>query len=468
MKNWKTLTTALLISTLFLAGCGDEGTVPDPDDPKTEAPALTKKVNLFIKEVMNDIYLWYDEVPNIDYKYEFDSKTYFNKLIYKDDKWSDITDDVEALENSYQGTEKTFGWSLTFGLFSDTENVFAIVQYVYPNSPAANAGVKRGDLVIYMNGSDITQSNYTDLLYADDLSVTLATYNESTGITLGATVEMIALELSLNPVLKTNIIEYEGHKIGYLFYSQYVDGFDTALDTALESMVSQGMTDLVLDLRYNRGGTNGAAQHLCSSLAPLNIVNSESTFYTFLFNDKYQSYNYGVPFDKDVPVKLGLDNIHILTGNNTASASELTITGLRAYMEVTLVGDTTYGKFYSATLIKPETWYDNNTQYYQEIANWAVQPIFARFANSQGVTDFKDGFPPDIDAYDDIFNTLPLGDMNDPLLAAAIEDITGSTVISAVKSARKPPFEYKIIDQGFSRFDKNKEVLHIDINDINF
>jgi hypothetical protein len=83
-----------------------------------------------------------------------------------------------------------------------------------------------------------------------------------------------------------------------------------------------------------------------------------------------------------------------------------------------------------------------------------------RYANSEEVTDFKDGFAPDIPVEDDLFATLPLGDKSEPLFKAAIEDITGIEVV-AMKSAKINVPNYSIFDRGFSKFDKNKQNLVI-------
>ena len=139
------------------------------DTAKEEAPELTQKVNNFIKVAMEDIYLWYKELPSIDTRYEFDSKEYFDKLLYSEDKWSFVTDDIQTFENSLQGIETTYGYSLSFGWISD-EAIAAIVEFVYPNTPAAEAGLKRGDLIYLINNSSITPDNYLDLLYSKSLS----------------------------------------------------------------------------------------------------------------------------------------------------------------------------------------------------------------------------------------------------------------------------------------------------------
>ncbi|HSO85587.1 MAG TPA: S41 family peptidase [Draconibacterium sp.] len=448
-----------------LISCVD---VPEPEE-KQKATALTINVNEFIEAVMNDIYLWYDKVPDIDIQYEFDSKAYFEKLLYSEDKWSFITDDVEKLEDSFQGKETSYGWSLAFGRFTNTQTIFALVEFVYPNTPAEKAGVKRGDMIYEISGADITDNNYLDLLYSANLSFTFGKYTDS-GITSQKTASMTALELNLDPVQFTTIIEHEGHKIGYLFYAQFIGNYNTSLDAAFHYFLDNQITDLVLDLRYNPGGTTTAAQHLCSSLAPVDVVNSEKTLVKFQWNDKWQKElvesneqdELEIGFIKSVPIKMGLTKLYIITGAGTASASELTITGLKPYMGVTTVGETTYGKYTASITIKPEQLRGlyNTASEYNEVKNWAVQPIILKYANSLGVTDFKDGFVADIPVEDDLFSAIPLGDKKEAMLKKTIEDITGVEVI-AMKSA-KISKDFIIFDRGFSKFDANKRELIID------
>ena len=416
---------------------------------------------------MDDVYLWYKELPDIDTRYEMDSKAYFDKLLYTEDKWSFITDDIESLENSFEGVEKSYGWSLAFGRFSDTQTIFALVEFVYPNTPASEAGFKRVDMIFKMNDADIVDENYRDLLSGNSISVSYGQYIIDQGISNVKNVSLTARELNLNPVLISRIIEEKGHKIGYLFYAQYISNYNTSLDTAFQYFQDEGITDLVVDLRYNPGGYTSAAQHFCSSLAPVDVVTQRSTLVTFQWNDKYQEYwtknnvknQLEVNFLSSVPVKLGLNKLHVLTGSGTASASELSITGLKPYMDVTTVGETTYGKYTASITLKPEDFYET-ASYYEEFDNWGIQPIVIRYANSQGVTDFKDGFIPNIEVEDDLWSPTPLGDKREALLKAAIEDITG-TQVAAVKSTRKD-FPYSIFDRGFSKFDANKREMVFD------
>ena len=469
MKTKNKWALLMLMIIGILVACQEEP-IPDPgtDEPneKEEAPALTQKVNNFIFAAMEDVYLWYKNLPDIDTRYEFDSKDYFDKLLYSEDKWSFITDDIQALENSFEGIEKSYGYSLAFGRFSNTGNIFALVEFVYPNTPAYNAGIERGDIIVLLNGSDITDDTYRDLLNGERIEITMGVLGES-GISTGAVKVLNAQELTLDPVLLTKVIEHNGHKIGYLFYAQYISSFNTSLDTAFQYLLNQQITDLVVDLRYNPGGYTSAAQHFCSSIAPASTVNNKSTLVTFQWNDKYQSYweqnnvssQLTVDFINTVPVKMGLDKVHFLTGTGTASASELSITGLKPYMNVTTVGETTYGKYTASITLKPEDFYET-TSYYSEFDNWGIQPIVIRYANSQGVTDFKDGFVPDIAVEDDIWGGIPLGEKSEPLLKAAIEDITGSPVVAMKKARIEIP--YTIFDRGFSKYDVNKREVIFD------
>ncbi len=474
MKIYKYWLFAILLAGVMVTGCHKDDPKPEPKEPGSdEVPALTQRINGFIKVTMTDIYLWYSTLPNIDTRYEADSKAYFKKLLNEEDKWSYITDDVTAFENSLEGIEKSYGYSLTFGRFVDgfnkpTGNYFGIVEYVYPNTPASRAGFQRGDLIIKLNEGNVTASNYRDLLSGTSISVTRGILT-ATGIETGAKLAMTAEELNLDPVLIKKVIEKEGHKIGYLFYIQYIANYNkTSLAAAFQFFKDQQITDLVLDLRYNPGGQTTAAQYLCSSIAPANIVNARSSLVTYQWNDKYQRVintdrNYaawkGINFMDTVPVKLSLNKIHILTGSGSASASELTIAGLQPYMNVVMVGDTTYGKYTGSITCKPED-YSKDPLTYADFKNWGIQPIVFRFANSQGVTNFKNGFAPTFLVKDELLPALPLGDLSEPLLKKAVENITG-VPIAALKQA-KLPFRYEVIDRGFSRFDRLKSNLIIE------
>ena len=125
----KVLALITIIASVFVSGCKEAPLPPivvgpDNGSDRIEAPAPIQAINQFIKLGMEDAYLWYNTLPDIDIRYEFDSFDYFDKLLYEEDKWSYVTDDRQALENSFHGIEKTYGSSLAFGRFTNTNSLF--------------------------------------------------------------------------------------------------------------------------------------------------------------------------------------------------------------------------------------------------------------------------------------------------------------------------------------------------------
>ncbi|MCL2727986.1 MAG: S41 family peptidase [Bacteroidales bacterium] len=436
MTSKRTLIAYFLLSTLFIS-CIDKG-VYKPDDK--QAPRLVQKVNNFVYEFMDDVYLWTATMPtNIDRKYEMDSEAYFEKLLYKpEDKWSFITDDYEAVAQGGQGVETTFGYSIhPVAYILADKNVIFILQFVYADTPAAKAGLKRGDIICKIDGVQITESNYqsmwSKLHTASSITLQLGV-SGPLGIDPGENVSMVAVKMQLDAIGCEQIFEIEGHKIGYLFYSNFFGGSEEDLDDVFQRFKAEGVQDVVLDLRYNLGGYVYVATHLTSILAPEDVVKSEKIMMTYQWNASYQAYwqrqgqydQLRELFDKTVPVNMDLSRIYVLTSYNTASASEFVITGLDPYMQVIKIGTTTRGKYTGAILFQAQYHDGKSWVVDQEIKNWGIQPIVQRYANSLGVTNFKDGFKPDYEVTDILRDGVrQLGDPKEPLLAKALELITG-------------------------------------------
>ena len=127
---------------------------------------------------------------------------------------------------------------------------------------------------------------------------------------------------------------------------------------------------------------------------------------------------------------MNLTKVYVIATNSSASASELVMNGLAPYVDVVHIGETTRGKNeFSITMVDdPGNDYIYNKSREGSINpenRWAIQPLVGRNENADGFSDYTDGLAPDIFLEEDYGNLGVLGDVNEPLLAKAIERITG-------------------------------------------
>ena len=226
-------------------------------------PAEIRSVNNYIFNNMNSYYLWADNIPGgLNPNVEPDPVKFFDKLLYKtDDRWSYITEDYQALVNSFQGVHKSFGYQFRLFKQPSGDKVFGIVEYVIPGSPADNAGIKRGDIFNSINETGLTTTNYSNLLFGvDSYKVGFAEMVNGELITNGITRDITAITLQQNPIFLTKIFEEGGEKIGYLVYLQFISNYEDSLRNVFLAFKAAGINDLILDFRYNPGGSVNTAR----------------------------------------------------------------------------------------------------------------------------------------------------------------------------------------------------------------
>ena len=451
---------SFLVVILLLVNC--------KRDRITPVPVVIKEatdVNKFIYNGLKDYYLWEAQVPNlVAQKYTVkdslnaylntytDPNDLFTSLLYqytKIDKWSFIVDDSKKIDDWIQGISETMGYDFMLARYGTAGNVFGFIRYVYKGSPAEKAGLKRGDLFIKVNDTQLTVTNYSTLLFnVLTYKLSLATITAKVISLNGKSVTMTAVNMQENPIQLDTVLNVGNFKVGYLVYNSFNADFDIQLNDVFKRFKDAGIDKLVLDLRYNGGGSVQTAVYLAS------MIYSTSTTKVFVksqYNSALQAYfvstegassliqNFTDKIAKttttpETPINtLNLSKLYVITSDNTASASELLINGLKPYMQIVSVGDTTVGKYVASSTIKD--W--DSTGAVNPNDKWAMQPIVVKIANSQGVTDFVTGLAPDFSIEEDIVNLMPFGDQNEILLKAVLNNIMGlpQTPV-ALKSAK--------------------------------
>ncbi|MDR0794896.1 MAG: hypothetical protein LBE79_02405 [Tannerella sp.] len=448
----------LACAGLLFFSCGQDPEIdpaPDPGENETPVSEKTLKVNQFIFDDVKNYYLWTSTInwSAVNPKNETNSFTFFEKMIYRDDSWSMLTDDAEGFHHILDGVATTFGYELIWGRFINSTARYAIVLYVYPGSPAEKAGLKRGDFLVSIDGrKDITDSNYMDLYQAPSITLGKATLGEN-GYLIpdNQLVSMNAVWMYEDPVVKDTVIVKGSHKIGYLCYTNYTEESEKRLQEVFAGFKRQGVTDVVLDLRYNGGGYARTSCLLSSILAPAHAVKQKDIFLTQTWNAIMMAYfkqtkeDTNEYFTDTISINMDLSRLFVLTLRFTASASESTMLGLKPYMDVIQIGEPTHGKYYAGALISPmvfdsrrNTWIPD-----KEIENWLLYLMVYRYADRNGDTSFSGGLEPDYFAQEDYGYVLPqLGDVRDPLFGKAVEMITGESV--RTRSASSLPHPHPI------------------------
>jgi C-terminal processing protease CtpA/Prc len=367
-------------------------------------------------------------------------ESFFKSLIYKfdaatrpdGDRFSFISKDAKELKASLSGEGKSTGAEFTLYLARQgSDEVIAQILYVLPGSPADKAGLKRGDVIEQVNGQTLTRSNYSSLLFNQNtMSLGVSKWQNNQLVKASQAISITKEVIQENPVLLDSIYSVGGKKIGYLVYNQFIPGpngskestYDQQIDQIFSSFKSEGINELILDLRYNPGGYVSSAVNLASLIG--RGVDAGKTFYRQEWNETLTpelKEEFGESFFvkkfTDKPQNIGnqINRVYVLTSRRTASASELIINGLRPYMEVITVGTKTTGKNVGSITITDDK--GNKT--------WGLQPIVFKSYNSQGQSDYTNGFLPNVEAEEPL-ELKPLGDSKEAILGRTLLQITGA------------------------------------------
>jgi len=431
----------LFICTLAMLchGCQDDQLGNETSTDKTY------KVNSFLESRMKDIYYWAEAISDKQPDKTLDPKVYFNALKHEKDKWSYVSNENDETNTNKQfalhdGYDHGFGYNVTFWTVNNNTNAIQVkINFVYPGSPAAEAGLEKGDIITKLNGKNITSNTQTEILNGSTITLQI---NKSSGTNITCT--LTSRRFDIDPILLDTIfVASNGKRVGYLCYTNFTsttsagnaqwesDPYLKKMTETFQKFKSEGVDEFILDLRHNTGGYSTAAVQLASLLCPLEVARGAKTLIKEQWNEKYNASRQTLlTFYKAIPgnANLNLSRLFVLTSSSTASASEVVISGLKPYLDkLTVIGQTTVGKNMGGQTFIPTD---------SDIAHWKTYLVTFTYTNSQDES-IANGITPDISikTKDNYNDRTPLGSSKDPYIATALQQISGVTsILSASKS----------------------------------
>ena len=441
------LAGVLMMAFMFSCQKGIDPVTGTTDTTGTTTPSqldlLRDSIYLYTKEV----YLWHSLLPSYDqfnprqFTGSTDLEAAQNEMTSirsyapedKSHSYSFVVTNEES-DGLQTGESKDWGF-LVKGAYIDQaapyDSVRWFVNYVYKNSSAGLAGVTRGWILSKINntalGYDDASISLLNSTFFGNTSSANFEFTKPDGTTQA--IDLSTTSFTENSVLYSHVYNSDDgtKKIGYVVFNQFLgEPSRTELNTVFTDFKSQGISELIVDLRYNGGGSTATQETFAELIAPAST--NGKTMYTYYFNDSLQAdkfpllqakYGYAngsfksennvVTFENSGG--LNLSHVFFIVSGQTVSASELLINNLKPYMDVKLIGDTTYGK--------PVGFFPIS------IFDYSIYPVSFKTANSVGNTDYFSGFPPDKLSPDGV--NKDWGDVDEPCLYYALKYInTGS------------------------------------------
>lgn len=432
----------IALALLLTCACGKIVSPSGGDD-------VTGYVNIFAYNTMRIYYLWADEIADkiADWKMNEEPVAKVKSLRYKDtrgneiDHWTELYENFDDFYGVVSGNRLSYGfeYKLFYGDKAKTRVVAPII-YTYAGSPARAAGLQRGQCIVKVNGKVMTPDNYQEISMNElrgGEHVTL-TFSDGTEKTLAAA------QLYEDPMLETRVFDCGGKAVGYLHYTSFTLDSCEDLIRVCKEFKEQGVRELILDLRYNNGGYAFTEELFASMLAPEADVAAGHILTTEVFNSRITKElgKQETPFRTEFTIEsdgqkhtfdtreanLGIDRLYAIVDSGSASASESLLCELYPYLDITLVGGQTRGKYCSGLMIRAEKWYETNADELGDeakgidfVKGWGIYVMYSRFADKDGVTRcMPDGLKPDRAVADDPSDGYALGDPRETMLAATL------------------------------------------------
>ena len=373
--------------------------------------------NLYVRDVMTDIYFWYREIPAVDPVAFASPEQYLEAIRYRplDETFSYVA--PRAATEAFFGESQYIGFGFSSTFYAPGE---LRVTDVMPDSPAREANLARGDRIVEINGRSVEA-----LHNAGELDGAFGPSEE--GVQRSIVVvrasgrfqtRMAKRVVTIPTVSAVQVYSAAGRDVGYMFFRNFVTPSFDALDTAFNEFQARGVRELVLDVRYNGGGLVTVAQRLASLIGGART--SGQVFAEYFHNDRNRALNRVTRFESR-PNALGLDRVVVITTRASASASELVINALQPFVTVVVVGGRTYGKPVG--------------QYVVSFCDKTLAPVSFTLRNANGEGDYFGGIEPLCPAPDDLDHAI--GDPGESSLREALTVIASGECSSSSDVSRR-------------------------------
>lgn len=438
----------------------------------TDAVKKNVALNTYMHDRLKEEYLWADDYNSLDIDLEMDYSQFLNHHLMQlgdvniwdggltransaDPGKRFIYSNMQELAASTKAYSTSgLGFGPIFSSQISQDGVIGLsIGYVHIGSPAYEAGMKRGDTIYKVNGTVLTTSNYqtymNELYYSPSGKYTFE-FISNADMDNAYSATVTAGSYVYNPILFSGIMKDESgrHVIGYLVLENFDLNCQEFVADYVKQLSEENITDLILDLRFNPGGSVAQSRYLASAIVGGSHL--DDTFVKVTFRDgTAQNWTFrGGPDDQDglgAAPDLGLERLYVIGSYSTASASELIINGLKGIdFPVYIYGGRTEGK--NVGMTTTQTTYEGRT--------YMFSPITFYVENAKGFRDYPDGFAADVmvnnqnSSYDDDADNLfpysfgDWGNMNfNVALRYAYEDIVGIKRSSAPQTRSCSGFE---------------------------
>lgn len=445
--------TLALLAALLAAGCGGGGgspgacisgspevctgtgpgsTLPENSSQRWAEVCTLEGVKNFTRAYMDEAYLWYREIPAIDpAPYTSIGRYFYDLLTPALDPNGQRKDRFSFIVSAADADSITTGEVTAYGLQWETDaQGRQRVAFVEAGSPAQAAGLARGAELV-----EVLTPGTPDWYPNTGAEITFTWRPAPAQPAVTSTLRSVALQEDPLPLVR-NLVSPSGRRVAYLLFNAHTQGAQDKLIAAVTSLQQAGVNEVVLDLRYNRGGFLYTALSLSSMLT--GPPADGRVFEQLQFNDKRldetqanvlnfsgllqvgeSSYAEGAALPR-----LALPRVYVLASGSTCSASESIINSLRGVdVEVVVVGGTTCGKPYGFSR--------------KDNCGLSYFPIEFQGINAQGFGDYASGFAPTCAAADDFDHAL--GDTAERLLATALHHVDTGTCLEQAARAKSSP-----------------------------